>query len=339
MDKKIPWPLIISRLKNELGEEDEKRFAQWLRTGENLRLYQELAALWDEIQEKASSYTPDTAYYWTQLETRIKEKQTHPHTVPFGRFRIVAAAACVLLAVSVALSFLYVSNNVLSETGTKSVYAALSGKSRLVLPDSSVVWLNSGSTLEYASDFRSHRTVSLNGEALFDVAKDDSHPFVVSASDMQVKVHGTRFNVNSYPKETDIEVTLFRGSVSVEAAGQEAYLQPGEIARLNKQSQRLAITPADLPFESCWAHETLRFEAKSLRYIARYLEKWYHVKIEVDPSVPDSQGYTFSMKDESLEVILRLMARINPITYTFDENDHVKITYVPPTRKKSTPMK
>lgn len=339
MDKQIPWPLIISRLKNELGQGEEERFAQWLRTGENLRLYQELAALWDEIQAEASSYTPDTAYYWKQLETRIKGKQTRRRTVSYRRFRIVAAAASVLLAVSVALSFLYVRQTLHPDTGTKSVYAALSGKSRLVLPDSSVVWLNSGSTLEYASDFRSHRTVSLNGEALFDVVKDNAHPFVVSASAMQVKVHGTRFNVNSYPKETDIEVTLFRGSVSVEAGGQEAYLQPGEIARLNKQSQTLAITPADLPFESCWAHETLRFEAKPLRYIARYLEKWYHVKIEVDPSVPDSQGYTFTMKDESLEVILRLMARINPITYTFDENDHVKITYVPPTQKKGMPMK
>lgn len=338
MDKQIPWPLIVSRLKNELGEEEEERFAQWLRAGENLRLYQELAALWDEIQKEASSYTPDTAYYWKQLETRIKGKQIRRSTVSFQRFRIVAAAASVLLAVTLVLSYLYINETLRPQTGHTSVYAALSGKSRLVLPDSSVVWLNSGSTLEYASDFRSHRTVSLNGEALFDVVKDDFHPFVVSASDMQVKVHGTRFNVNSYPKETDIEVTLFRGSVSVEAAGQEAYLQPGEIARLNKQSQTLAITPADLPFESCWADETLRFEAKSLRYIARYLEKWYHVKIEIDPSVPDSQGYTFTMKDESLEVILRLMARINPITYTFDENDHVKITYVQPAQK-TMPMK
>lgn len=338
MDKPIPWPLIIGRLKNELGREEEQRFEAWLRSEENACLYRELAALWDEIRQKASGYTPDTAYYWQQLESRMNEKQKKQPVVPLRRFRIVVAAASVLLAVVLALGFLYGKEAGRHPAPHTSFYTALSGKSKLLLPDSSVVWLNAGSTLEYDTDFRHHRTVALNGEALFDVAKDANHPFVVSASGMQVKVHGTRFNVNSYPKENDVKVTLFRGSVSVEAVGREAYLQPGETALLNKQNQTLDITTADLSFESCWAHESLRFEAKPLRYITRYLEKWYHIKIEVDPSIPDTQGYTFTVKDESLEVILRLMARINPIAYTFDENDHVKITQVKPAKKRM-PMK
>ena len=55
--------------------------------------------------------------------------------------------------------------------------------------------------------------------------------------------------------------------------------------------------------------------------------------IEGDPSIPDSQAYTFTIKDESLEVILRIMSRINPISYMFDGNDHVKITHVEPSKK------
>lgn len=338
MDKHIPWPLIISRLKNELDREEEKQFERWVLVEENAHLYRELAALWEEIREKASGYAPDTAYYWQQLQSRMNEKERKQPVVSLRRFRMGIAAASVLLAVALALGFLYGKNAGRRAAPHTSFYTALSGKSKLLLPDSSVVWLNAGSTLEYDTDFRNHRTVALNGEALFEVAKDAGHPFVVSASGMRVKVHGTRFNINSYPKENDVKVTLFRGSVSVEAAGREAYLQPGETALLNKQNQTLHITTADLSFESCWAHESLRFEAKSLRYIARYLEKWYHVNIEVDPSVPDSQGYTFTVKDESLEVILRLMARINPIAYTFDENDQVKITHVEPS-KKHMPMK
>lgn len=333
MDKQIPWPLIISHLKNELDEEEEKRFERWLHSPENARLYRELAALWEKIQEKTAGYTPDTAYYWQQLEARMNGRQKKQPVISLRKFRIAIAAASILLAITLALSFLYIRGTGRNETATKSVYAALSGKSRLVLPDSSVVWLNAGSTLEYASDFRNHRTVALNGEALFDVAKDDCHPFIVSADGMQVKVHGTRFNVSSYPTETDIKVTLFRGSVSVTAAGQEAYLHPGETALLHKQSQTLDITSADLRLEACWAHESLRFEAQSIRDIAHYLEKWYHVKITVDPAVPDSQGYTFTINDESLEIILRIMARINPIAYTFDENDHVQITPVKTVKK------
>ena len=203
----------------------------------------------------------------------------------------------------------------------------------ILLPDSSVDWLNSGSTLEYAADFMENREVALNGEALFDVTKDNRHPFVVLASEVKVKVHGTCFNVNSYPKEENIRVTLFRGSVSLEAGGKEAYLYPGEIAALNKRDKTLNITSADMFYESFWASESVRFEAKSLRYITRYLEKWYNVKIEVDPTIPDSQAYTFTIKDESLEVILRIMSRINPIAYTFDEDDHVQIMHVEPSKK------
>ena len=68
---------------------------------------------------------------------------------------------------------------------------------------------------------------------------------------------------------------------------------------MNKRDKTLNITSADMFYESFWASESVRFEAKSLRYITRYLEKWYNVKIEVDPTIPDSQAYTFTIKDES----------------------------------------
>lgn len=338
MNKDIPWPLIIGRLKNELGEEDKKRFDDWLLADDNRRLYRELSALWEKIREASSSYTPDTAYYWQQLEARMKRTAPRPRTVSLRRFRLALTAASVLLAITLSLSFLYVSRAERSPVPAKSVYAALNGKSRLVLPDNSVVWLHAGSTLEYASDFKRRRTVNLQGEALFEVTKDDRYPFVVSAADMQVKVHGTRFHVSSYPKETGAQVTLFHGSVSVNAAGGETLLHPGQTARLDRPSQTLAVAPADLSFEACWAHESIRFEGKPIRYIARYLEEWYHVSITIDPSVPDTQGYTFTLRDESVEAILRMMARLNPIGYTFDANDHVHITYVKPAKKKM-PMK
>ena len=311
MNKHIPWQLIISRLKDEQDERGEKLFEEWLQGEGNAHLYQELEGLWREIREEASSYTPDTAFYWQQLESRMSQENKAPKVVSIWKFRMAVAAASILLIISLTFSFLYTGGD-RAVYSNKLSYSALSGKSRIVLPDSSVVWLNSGSTLEYAADFMENREVALNGEALFDVTKDNRHPFVVLASEVKVKVHGTCFNVNSYPKEENIRVTLFRGSVSLEA---------------------LNITSADMFYESFWASESVRFEAKSLRYITRYLEKWYNVKIEVDPTIPDSQAYTFTIKDESLEVILRIMSRINPIAYTFDEDDHVQIMHVEPSKK------
>ena len=292
MNKHIPWQLIISRLKDEQDERGEKLFEEWLQGEGNAHLYQELEGLWREIREEASSYTPDTAFYWQQLESRMSQENKAPKVVSIWKFRMAVAAASILLIISLTFSFLYTGGD-RAVYSNKLSYSALSGKSRIVLPDSSVVL----------------------------------------ASEVKVKVHGTCFNVNSYPKEENIRVTLFRGSVSLEAGGKEAYLYPGEIAALNKRDKTLNITSADMFYESFWASESVRFEAKSLRYITRYLEKWYNVKIEVDPTIPDSQAYTFTIKDESLEVILRIMSRINPIAYTFDEDDHVQIMHVEPSKK------
>ena len=237
-------------------------------------------------------------------------KDEKPKSVPLWKFWMAVSVATVLLVLSLTFSFLYNKTEYWTDSSCKLSYSSLSGKSKIILPDSSVVWLNSGSSLRYAVNF-----------------------FVVSTSGVKVRVHGTRFNVNSYSKEENILVTLFQGSVSLEAGGQEAYLHPGERASVSKKYRTLDITSADMFYDSFWASESVRFEAKSLRYITRYLEKWYNVKIEVDPSIPDSQAYTFTIKDESLEVILRIMSRINPISYMFDGNDHVKITHVEPSKK------
>lgn len=333
MHNNIPWQLIISHLKGETDEEEELFFQKWLLLSENATLFYELETLWNDIREEASSYEPDTSYYWKLLENKMNSKGTCRKVVSLRKYRMVVAVASVLLIISLTFSALYGTGHFKGYPNTRLVYSALTGKSKLLLPDSSTVWLNTGSTLEYTSNFSDNREVSLNGEALFDIKKDEQHPFIVNASEMKVKVHGTRFDVKSYPGEDNISVTLFRGSVSVAAGGQETYLHPGEIVQLNKKDKTLNVELADVSFESFWANESIRFEAKSLRYIVRYLEKWYNVKIEVDAAVPDTLAYTFTVKNESLEVILRIMSRINPISYAFDENDHVKITYVKPLKK------
>ena len=164
-------------------------------------------------------YTPDTDYYWRQMESRMLRKDEKPKSVPLWKFWMAVSVATVLLVLSLTFSFLYNKTEYWTDSSCKLSYSSLSGKSKIILPDSSVVWLNSGSSLRYAVNFFENREVDLSGEALFDVTKDSRHPFVVSTSGVKVRVHGTRFNVNSYSKEENILVTLFQGSVSLEAGG------------------------------------------------------------------------------------------------------------------------
>ena len=87
MNKHIPWQLIISRLKDEQDERGEKLFEEWLQGEGNAHLYQELEGLWREIREEASSYTPDTAFYWQQLESRMSQENKAPKVVSIWKFR------------------------------------------------------------------------------------------------------------------------------------------------------------------------------------------------------------------------------------------------------------
>lgn len=327
MNKNIPWKLIISDLKNEITEQETILLDKWRTTDENNALYLELSSLWEEIQKDAASYHPDTEYYWKQLEAKInsRKKKEVKRVIPLYRFRAATAVACVFLVISVFTSYLIGKKNA-QPTISSQTYTTLNGKSQMVLPDGSSVWLNIGSSLTYETSFLSERTVKLDGEALFEVKKDAKHPFVVDVNNIHIKVLGTRFNVQAYQVDPDVRVALLEGKVSVLTNNEEQEMAPGEIASFDKISNILLIEKDDVMFESFWANKSCAFTAQSLGAICRYLERWYNVKIDLDSTIAESHVYSFTITDEPLETILQIMSRINPINYSFEENNEVIIT-------------
>lgn len=293
--------------------------------------------MWKDIQQDSGSYTPDIDYYWKKLEGRIaaKEQRKEKTTISLNRSKLISIAASVLVLLSISLSY-YIGRNSLKPVVKPQIYTALNGKSHMTLPDGTSVWLNIGSTLTYQTSFLNKRTVQLEGEALFDVEKDPQSPFVVEVNDIAVKVLGTRFNVQAYPEKADVRVALLEGRVSVLVNNEESIMKSGEIAYFNKKNKALQIEENDVAFESFWANRTYSFEAKSLGYICKYLEKWYNITIDLDPAIADSYSYSFIVKDEPLETILQIMSRINPIQYSFEENNIVMINHVE--LKKRKPM-
>lgn len=111
----------------------------------------------------------------------------------------------------------------------------LEWKSRICLPDSTFVWLNAGSTLEYfVSRWTKERNVRLDGEAYFEVAADPDRLFVVEGGGVVVKVHGTVFNMKAREKQDHVDVSLLSGLVVVENHGVSRSLNPGETAVCKK---------------------------------------------------------------------------------------------------------
>lgn len=325
MEKKIPWRIIINHLKGEHSPEDDILFQKWISNKDNEQLFDEIKQLWLEIRTDASQHDPDVSYYWKIMESRINGNAGKKHRTLRISLQTVASVACIVLIA--VLSFFYFNTNTPGELNT---YSVMNGKSRITLPDSSTVWLNSGSTISYRENFSKNRHIDMQGEASFDVKEDAKHPFIVHTYGIDIKVYGTYFNIDSYENNENITVTLRDGSVALIIKDKESLLKPGEKAVVNKKDQTLSIVNADLEYELFWANKSVYFEGKSLGYICNYLEKWYHTQIDVDPDIAEKQFYTFKVEDDPLEVILRIMAKINPIYYSFDKDNNVKITKVKP---------
>jgi ferric-dicitrate binding protein FerR (iron transport regulator) len=336
MKKDIPWDLLISHLKQESSVEEETALTQWRRkAGENEAFYRDIVSLWDDIRRDSAAYNPDTEYCWKQLKARLnrmEKEKAKRLSLPLRKTCMAVAAASILLFILLNASYRIGKERSQPETGFQTCMA-INGKTQVILPDGSLVWLNLGSALTYETSFLRHREITLDGEALFDVRKDSKHPFTVKVGDVQVKVFGTRFNVRARPADADIRVALLEGNVRVSAGEQALDISPGEIASFDRQTHRLSAAGDDVAFESCWANSTCTFEAKSLGHICKYLERWYNVDIRVDPSIAESQVYTFTVTDEPLETVLRIMSTINPLRYSFGEDRTVTIKHVKPSKK------
>ncbi|MCC8134436.1 MAG: FecR domain-containing protein [Tannerellaceae bacterium] len=331
MRREIPWDLLISHFKQETGQEEEKALLDWRKQPDQEKIYRELRSVWEQVLNSSQGYTLDADYYWKQFEKRIEQKRPVP--VPLRTFRIALVAASVLLILGVGLAYWGGKNLPSSPEEILQSYTTLNGKSRMVLPDGSLVWLHAGSTLNYKTTFTENRELFLEGEALFEVERKDGKPFFVRTGEITVEVHGTRFNVEAYQDNPEIKVSLIHGSVSVGNGGERLMMSPGDRVSFHKEERIFTLQKEDMFFESSWANESYSFEAKTLEYICRYLERWYHVEIKLDPSIATTQVYTFTLTDEPLETILQIMSGLSPIQYTFTENKKIEITQVKPSKK------
>ena len=218
----------------------------------------------------------------------------------------------------------------LTPSPARQEFCAFGGKSLAHLADGSTVWLQSGSTLACDGSFGAEsRNVKLRGEGFFDIAKDPERPFTVEVEGLRIRVHGTKFNVNTSLEDRTVAVSLVEGSVALDSGkGEQRQLYPGEIACYNTATQKLDICRGNVELESCWAAGKLVFERQSLGEICRYLSRWYDIRIDISPALARNYAYTFTITDEPLEAILRIMSRINPIVYTFSDNRSVSISEV-----------
>lgn len=169
----------------------------------------------------------------------------------------------------------------------------------LILPDKSRVWMNTASSLSYATApaKNGERKVRLEGEAYFEITKDKAHPFIVETNRQKIQVLGTHFNVNNYADEPLVSVTLLEGSVSVAAVGNRpspdvpeetaaVILKPGQQA-LNRKGD-IEVVQADLEQIMDWKQGDFYLNRVNFKTAMRKIARWYNVEVVYDASVSDA---------------------------------------------------
>jgi len=197
-------------------------------------------------------------------------------------------------------------------------------RSTVTLYDGTKVWLNSGTKFRYPVAFSAQtRNVYVEGEAFLNVAKDAKHPFVVNAGQLQVKVLGTHFNVCAYPDDNEFSATLEEGSINAvnTVNGRSVTLVPGEQVVLDRQTNGMTHLQVNTDLYTSWKENLLKFEDAPFEEVIKKMERWYDVKIEVDPAINTRERYTMTIKTESLREMLQLVAKTTPMKYEIKENN------------------
>lgn len=335
--EKADWDILLQQ--DEAFNEQFKQVAEHWRTAKTLP-YHTITSL-------------DPQADWQVVLARIRhEGFGAPRAVPPTSSRAwLKYAAVLLIGITVGLAGWYAVHVTLYTAPTASlmhVEAPAGSKTFVTLPDGSTVWLNARSKLSFENSFgHKHRSLTLEGEAFFDVVKSTT-PFEVHTSRYDIAVLGTAFNVSAYPDDLQSVTTLVRGSLKIipnnttEGQPKEILLKPREKYRIAEQptvstvdsatgpayTQHAKKAPAvetnvDVETETAWKDDWLIMRGETLEALSHRMERLYNITITFSDASLKDYRYTGRIRQLSLEQVLRALALTSPVKFTINEQQVV----------------
>lgn len=299
-----------------------KKYQQGDISEEEKNLLDEWFASMEKEEVKATWTATDKQRVMQQVLDHIKpaEREIFPkHKLqrnPFSAvYRVAAAIAVFLIA-----SYLIWQQPSVEPVGLRTLQSVSNGSiNKLILADGTLVWLKGNSTLTYPSDFSGDlRKVSLQGEALFEVAKDPKHPFIIQCGDLTTTVLGTSFNIKSITK--NIEVVVLTGKVALTSATDKKGLivLPNQKAVYNGEQRLFEKTESEVDEKVAAVKDTqypMDFEDTRMEEIIRRIEGKFNVKVRITDSNVANCMITADFTDQSLEGTVNMISQALGFSY------------------------
>ena len=318
------WEQLAREISGNAAEGGQARDRQSL-DPESEAAFQQANRVWAAAAPPKEGYEPNVDSGWQRLQLRVQAREAKP--APARKIHThywwgIAASLALLLAAG-----FYVVSRQLQPAWTEVRTAA--NETRVIqLADGSTVSLNQHSTFAYPEDFqKENRTVRLQGEAFFEVARAEGKRFTILAEGTKTEVIGTSFNLRAYAREP-VKVQVVTGKVAFAkaatgdavflVAGQEGVIEPGEAPQVVPRKQKIE----DQNFQA-WKTKNFTFNNLRLAELVATLENHYPVDIVIANEALLNCRFTATFKDPELKEVLDILAIAGNLTITQDSNRYI----------------
>lgn len=315
--------LILKFFENDVSKEIQRRFHQWFMAEGS---YDEKRKAMSDIWENHTADEDDQLKLdLSRLYKRIDQHEKRRVILSYQRLLRVAAFLLLPLLGGLFTYYLKQDKLIIRDPELVECFVPYGERRHIVLSDGSEVWVNAGSLLVYSREFQGDtRTLLLNGEAYFNVAKNPDKPFIVKTESMDVEAIGTSFNVQSYPDAGNCVTTLETGKVKIHTKEKELepyILLPDEQLIYSRASRSVSKKKVDANKHTTWKLGYLVFQGNTFDDIMKAIERNYGVTVHYNSDKFSGRFFTMRFSpDEELEQVFEVIKNIADLTYTIKGN-------------------
>lgn len=303
---------VVSLLDGSITDAERERLVKWLdESAENRAEFRKILYLWN-IPDIDKVARIDLHEAESRVLDRISRK-----SAPRWKRILINTAATLAVPLAFTTAYLALSEDDSSEVRMIETRVPQGARSKVMLPDNSVVHLNAGSSLTYASEFNgSIREVSLDGEGYFEVTGSEDCPFIVRTDHFTVRCTGTEFNIRAYPSEPEQSVTLVEGKIRVDTAEDNIILNPDERMTI-AQDGTCKTTSGDQYRYYAWKNGELAFRNDRLEDVLRLLSDTYNYNFVIMDESLKKYSVHATFKNETIHEMVSLLECILPVRCRF----------------------
>jgi ferric-dicitrate binding protein FerR (iron transport regulator) len=326
--------LAAKYIAGQASDEEIAQVRQWIGSSkENEEYYVQLYEAWhDVLHAEPGIIDFEHAYQLFLEKTTVTTKKSLVRRM-FSWPAVAAAAA--LIIVTGGILYLYNQPDIPKETAWHDENVSEGGIRKLVLADGSTVWINAGSKFRYNADFgKESRTVYLDGEAFFDIAKSANKvPFLVKTKHFTIRDIGTVFNIKAYSEDPSIVATVIEGKISVEGKlsthdeeSSKVFLEKKQVLQINSLPQAnkerikvVSIDSSQIELYNGWKDNSLVFDEISFHELAKIIERRYDVEITIEDKKLEAYKYTGNFRNiEDITKVMSIIKATTPVNYTIN---------------------